>query len=81
MKTLIAIVALTLASSAVFAHSGGTNAAGCHHVRATGEYHCHAARALRLRWMTGWILLLRGRRKSCWICCGNVPLLLLRVQR
>ncbi|GJL78626.1 MAG: hypothetical protein NPINA01_16150 [Nitrospinaceae bacterium] len=23
------------------AHSGGTNAEGCHHNRKTGEYHCH----------------------------------------
>lgn len=28
-----------------FAHSGGTNSKGCHRDRATGEYHCHSARA------------------------------------
>ncbi|MGP9536210.1 YHYH domain-containing protein [Halomonas sp. AOP42-E1-30] len=28
-----------------FAHSGGTNADGCHRNRSTGDYHCHSARA------------------------------------
>jgi hypothetical protein len=28
-------------STAADAHSGGTNAAGCHTNRRTGEYHCH----------------------------------------
>lgn len=28
-------------------HSGGLNADGCHHVRATGEYHCHKTKANR----------------------------------
>lgn len=27
------------------AHSGGLDARGCHHVRATGEYHCHRGQA------------------------------------
>jgi uncharacterized membrane protein len=29
------------------AHPGALNAAGCHRVRRTGAYHCHAGRALR----------------------------------
>ena len=28
-----------------FAHSGGTNAAGCHTNRKTGDYHCHTPKA------------------------------------
>nr|WP_237706457.1 YHYH domain-containing protein [Methylibium petroleiphilum] len=27
------------------AHGGGLNAAGCHHNRKTGDYHCHRAPA------------------------------------
>lgn len=36
------IVAMMLGtSSLVFAHSGGTNAQGCHRNHKTGDYHCH----------------------------------------
>jgi hypothetical protein len=38
-------IALTLAlsflSPLVLAHGGGLDAAGCHHNRKTGDYHCH----------------------------------------
>nr|WP_205208604.1 excalibur calcium-binding domain-containing protein [Arenimonas caeni] len=37
--------ALLLASPQLAAHSGGTNADGCHTNRKTGEYHCHAPKA------------------------------------
>lgn len=40
MKKLIT-VALTLAASFAFAHSGGTNSSGCHTESSTGQYHCH----------------------------------------
>jgi len=40
MKTLIAIVLLA-ASTIVIAHSGGTDAYGCHYDHRTGGYHCH----------------------------------------
>lgn len=40
MKNLLAIM-LVLASGLAFAHSGGTDANGCHHNRKTGDYHCH----------------------------------------
>lgn len=40
MKKIIAIVFL-LATSAVYAHSGGTDANGCHNETKTGGYHCH----------------------------------------
>jgi hypothetical protein len=42
----IAIGALFAAipSLPVFAHSGGTNADGCHTNSRTGEYHCHGAK-------------------------------------
>jgi hypothetical protein len=40
MKTIIAI-ALLAASAFAFAHSGGTDAAGCHTNHKTGVYHCH----------------------------------------
>lgn len=38
----LAVVAMVRQGSA-FAHGGGLDAAGCHHVRKTGEYHCHRA--------------------------------------
>jgi len=43
MKRFSAILIgiLMLASSAVFAHSGGTDSNGCHHDRKNGGYHCH----------------------------------------
>lgn len=41
-KNLVVPFLLLLSSSAhVLAHSGGTNADGCHTNRKTGEYHCH----------------------------------------
>lgn len=40
MKKLI-FIALALASSFVFAHSGGTDSNGCHTQTSTGTYHCH----------------------------------------
>ncbi|WP_366914935.1 YHYH domain-containing protein [Polaromonas sp.] len=43
MKLLCAL-ALTLASGSAAAHSGGTDAQGCHTNRKTGEYHCHGSK-------------------------------------
>ncbi len=40
MKKLI-VLALALASSLAFAHSGGTNKNGCHNDNKNGGYHCH----------------------------------------
>jgi len=39
-KTIIAALLAAVAGLA-FAHSGGTNSAGCHTDRQTGVYHCH----------------------------------------
>lgn len=38
------VILLSYAES-VFAHSGRTNAMGCHTNRGTGDYHCHNRRA------------------------------------
>jgi hypothetical protein len=38
---LAAALALALAASITSAHPGGLDKNGCHHDRATGEYHCH----------------------------------------
>jgi hypothetical protein len=38
---LIAGIAISVLAIESFAHSGGTNADGCHTNRKTGEYHCH----------------------------------------
>lgn len=35
------IAALAVRPGAVYAHSGGTDASGCHTNRKTGDYHCH----------------------------------------
>lgn len=40
MKTIIAAALFALSATA-WAHSGGTDAAGCHYNHKTGEYHCH----------------------------------------
>lgn len=40
MKKLICAVLATVSLSA-FAHSGGTDARGCHVDHRTGVYHCH----------------------------------------
>lgn len=41
MKKLFVILAVLALSAVAYAHSGGTDAYGCHHDRATGGYHCH----------------------------------------
>lgn len=44
---LAAAINLTVAgvlATGAEAHSGGTDASGCHAVRATGQRHCHGAR-------------------------------------
>lgn len=49
MKKAIVAIALMGAvgflSTQVSAHPGGTNAAGCHTNRKTGDYHCHGGRS------------------------------------
>ncbi len=37
----IPFLILLLMPVVALGHSGGLDAQGCHHVRATGEYHCH----------------------------------------
>lgn len=39
-KIVMLILGLGLCAS-LFAHSGGTNAAGCHNDHQNGGYHCH----------------------------------------
>ncbi len=42
MKILIVLLALTVSFiSTAYAHSGGTDANGCHTNHKTGDYHCH----------------------------------------
>jgi len=44
MKKLLALIMICgalLSATAAFAHSGGTNAAGCHNDNIHGGYHCH----------------------------------------
>ena len=37
----IAVAAALVIASSALAHSGGTDAYGCHYDRKTGIYHCH----------------------------------------
>lgn len=41
MKKLMLAIVITLFSVGALAHSGGTDAAGCHHDHKRGTYHCH----------------------------------------
>lgn len=41
MKRIIAAALIAMSASVAWAHSGGTDAAGCHYNHKTGEYHCH----------------------------------------
>lgn len=44
---VIATASAGVASSVADAHPGALNAAGCHRVRKTGGYHCHAGAVRR----------------------------------
>lgn len=44
MKNLLLLVSFLLIYTNVQAHSGRTDASGCHHDRRTGGYHCHGGR-------------------------------------
>ena len=45
LPSIVALIglglAIALAPASTVAHSGGTNAEGCHNNRKTGDYHCH----------------------------------------
>jgi len=41
---IVAVIGFMLAFSSSYAHSGGTDANGCHTNHKTGEYHCHGRR-------------------------------------
>lgn len=44
MKKLIAMMFILVTSQLAIAHSGGTDANGCHTNHKTGDYHCHRSR-------------------------------------
>ena len=41
LAVLLAILLLSVLVGTALGHGGGTNAAGCHTNRKTGDYHCH----------------------------------------
>jgi hypothetical protein len=45
MKKMFYSLALLLGCGFAYAHSGGTDAQGCHTNRKTGDYHCHGSKA------------------------------------
>ena len=47
---MLGTMSIFLADS--FAHSGGTNASGCHTNRKTGDYHCHSSKPQQPRRQT-----------------------------
>ena len=46
MRSIVTAMAAAVFAMAIalpaYAHSGGTNSAGCHTNRKTGDYHCHS---------------------------------------
>jgi hypothetical protein len=62
--SVIGILAWLLVLPAAHAHSGGTNADGCHNNRRTGEYHCHGGRAAPPKRETTTVQPLTGARGS-----------------
>ena len=44
LRNCVALAAFLVAATAL-AHSGGTNADGCHTNRKSGDYHCHTPKA------------------------------------
>lgn len=41
MRTFVALLFVVALPGVSLAHSGGTDAYGCHHDRKNGGYHCH----------------------------------------
>lgn len=41
MKKILIFIAMTVISTIAAAHSGGTDANGCHMDHKTGSWHCH----------------------------------------
>lgn len=41
----LTLVLFMFTGGSAYAHSGGTNARGCHREHSTGDYHCHSPRA------------------------------------
>lgn len=41
MKYLVLAICFAVTNAPAWAHSGGTNAAGCHYDHKNGGYHCH----------------------------------------
>lgn len=46
---IFALVAALTAPAVTLAHSGRTNAEGCHNNRKTGDYHCHKKKPKKVR--------------------------------
>ena len=44
VPVILALLLFGVSSDTVRSHSGGTNAAGCHTNRKTGDFHCHTAK-------------------------------------
>lgn len=44
-KIFLSVSLVCLGSDVAYSHSGGTNAAGCHTNRSTGNYHCHNSKS------------------------------------
>ncbi|MYE14093.1 MAG: YHYH domain-containing protein [Gammaproteobacteria bacterium] len=70
MRNRIALglaVALLMAVPAA-SHSGGTNAAGCHTNRSTGDYHCHTPRSSSPSSSPRYCHVIDGQRRCGYAC-------------
>lgn len=45
IAALVVLCVLAMPLGEALAHGGGTNSAGCHTNRKTGDYHCHRAKS------------------------------------
>ena len=67
IREYILILIMLVAPLGAFAHSGRTNAEGCHTNRKTGDYHCHQAKAARTTARTE----ARSETRSTIVCSFN----------
>lgn len=75
MYTKLRLMTLSLllcCGTTVEAHSGGTNASGCHTKKATGEYHCHNKKAKTKAKTTAPVSKKSPAGKQTIICTANI---------
>ncbi|MCY4497252.1 MAG: YHYH domain-containing protein [Rhodospirillaceae bacterium] len=71
--TLLSFLLLAVPLAGAFAHSGGTNAAGCHTNHRTGGYHCHNKKPIPQE-RTTYCHVVRGEYRCgyAWSTCNSL---------